>query len=285
MTIRARIAQALLRYENVAVWGAGGLAAQALDQWLPRDRIVCIIDGDPGKQGQQIAGTPVIGPDEANFAAFDCIVVCITAYLEVFETLKARRVTADAYYVFELFAVDTANMSEREKLRVDLIVQSSRGLISTLIDKPQAWVNISYRLSRHWQRTAMLRPIYLAMRILHSFACAMLSIDLPLTVVAGPGLVFPHLGGAVIHADTVLGSFVNIFQFSTVGSNDGGRVPVIGDFVILYSGSAVLGDCRIGNHSRVGANAVVLDTNCPPGSTLVGTPAKIVKTLDALPAR
>ena len=54
------------------------------------------------------------------------------------------------------------------------------------------------------------------------------------------------------------------------------RHPTIEDDVFIGSGAKVLGNIVIGKASKVGAGAIVLN-NVPPGVTVVGVPAKIVR--------
>ena len=44
---------------------------------------------------------------------------------------------------------------------------------------------------------------------------------------------------------------------------------------VIKAGAKLLGDITIGDNSKIGANAVVLK-DCPPNSTLVGIPARII---------
>ena len=55
------------------------------------------------------------------------------------------------------------------------------------------------------------------------------------------------------------------------------RHPTIGDDVVIGSGAQIIGPIKVGNGSRVAANAVVVN-NVPEDSTMVGVPAKIIKT-------
>lgn len=93
----------------------------------------------------------------------------------------------------------------------------------------------------------------------------------------GAALKINHGLGTVIGARCKIGDRCMIHQNCTLGDRDGGR-PRIGNDVVIYAGSMVLGDISIGDHSVIGANSVVLDS-CPPGSVLVGSPAKIVNNI------
>ena len=54
----------------------------------------------------------------------------------------------------------------------------------------------------------------------------------------------------------------------------GGKVPIIGDNVLLGAGCCILGEVRIGDGAKIGANAVVLQ-DVPAGTIAVGIPAVI----------
>ena len=51
------------------------------------------------------------------------------------------------------------------------------------------------------------------------------------------------------------------------------RHPTIGNNVIIGSGAQLLGPINIGNNSRIGANAVVLN-DVPTNQTYIGIPAR-----------
>jgi serine acetyltransferase len=250
-----------------------------MDRWLPRARVVAVLDSDPAKQGKQFFGLAISDPATTNLAGYDAIVVCITAYLEAFEDIARRKFAGSYSYIYELMN-DPGDrpMSELEKLLIDYQRARDGNFLLTLLKHPQFMTVVSYRLTRHLEQSWMLRPLFYVSLFFHYLLCAFTRIELPYTVKAGAGLLFEHIGGSVFHRDVEVGACFTIYQFTTIGSDDSGRVPRIGSFVSVYSGAAVLGDANIGDHSRVGANATVLGTKCAPGSTLVGTPAKIATT-------
>lgn len=90
----------------------------------------------------------------------------------------------------------------------------------------------------------------------------------------GKGFKINHGVGSVIGARCKIGENCMIHQNCTLGDKQGGR-PQIGNNVIMYAGSMVLGDVIIGNNTIIGANSVVLDS-FPDNSILVGIPAKNV---------
>jgi serine O-acetyltransferase len=94
----------------------------------------------------------------------------------------------------------------------------------------------------------------------------------------GRGLMIDHGMGAVIGQTTVIGDDVLIYQGVTLGGTDlgpGKRHPTIENHVVIGAGAKVLGDIRIGENSRIGANSVVIES-VAPNSTVVGIPARRV---------
>lgn len=94
----------------------------------------------------------------------------------------------------------------------------------------------------------------------------------------GPGLYLPH-GNVVIDGIVRIGRQCVIAPWVTIGVNGSVAGPTIGDNVFIGTGAKVLGGIRVGNGVRIGANAVVLD-DVPDGATVVGIPARIVKTVE-----
>lgn len=95
----------------------------------------------------------------------------------------------------------------------------------------------------------------------------------------GKRLFIDHGMGVVIGETCEIGDDVIIFQGVTLGGTGkekGKRHPTIGNHVVISSGAKVLGSFTVGDHSRIGANAVVL-REVPPNSTVVGIPGRIVR--------
>jgi serine O-acetyltransferase len=99
--------------------------------------------------------------------------------------------------------------------------------------------------------------------------------DIPLSCRIGGGLLLPHPNGIVIHPDAQIGPNCLLFQQVTIGCGSGPGVPHIGTHVDIGAGAKLLGAIIVGNHAKIGANAVVL-CDVPAHSTAVGIPAKIV---------
>ena len=95
----------------------------------------------------------------------------------------------------------------------------------------------------------------------------------------GKRLVIDHGMGIVIGETAEIGDDCLIYQGVTLGGtgkDTGKRHPTIGNNVLIGSGAKVLGPFKVGDNSRVAANAVVL-SEIPPDCTAVGSPARVVK--------
>ncbi len=95
----------------------------------------------------------------------------------------------------------------------------------------------------------------------------------------GKGCVIDHGMGVVIGETTVIGDNCTIYQGVTLGGtgkDTGKRHPTLGNNVLVGAGAKVLGPFKVGDNSRIAANAVVL-SEVPENSTAVGVPARVVK--------
>jgi serine O-acetyltransferase len=95
----------------------------------------------------------------------------------------------------------------------------------------------------------------------------------------GQRLFIDHGMGVVIGETCEIGDDVVLYQGVTLGGTGkekGKRHPTIGSNVVIGSGAKVLGSFSVGDNSRIGANAVVLQ-EVPPNSTVVGNPGRLVR--------
>lgn len=96
----------------------------------------------------------------------------------------------------------------------------------------------------------------------------------------GHRVLIDHGMGVVIGETTVVGDDVTIYQGVTLGGTSiqkGKRHPTIGSHVIIGSHASILGPIKIGDHSKVGSGSLVIH-EVPPHSTVVGVPAKVVRS-------
>lgn len=97
----------------------------------------------------------------------------------------------------------------------------------------------------------------------------------------GEKLFIDHGMGVVIGETAEVGDNVTMYHGVTLGGTGGEpntkRHPTIEDNVMIGAGAKILGPITIGRGAKIGANAVVLK-DVPPYTTVVGIPAKVVKT-------
>ena len=102
----------------------------------------------------------------------------------------------------------------------------------------------------------------------------------------GKNLFIDHGMGVVIGETSEVGDNVTIYHAVTLGGSSPSidsekqrqekRHPTIGHDVVIGSGAQIIGPVKVGNNSRIAANAVVVK-DVPENATMVGIPAKAVK--------
>src|SRR6201993_255509 len=96
--------------------------------------------------------------------------------------------------------------------------------------------------------------------------------------VLGAGLFIDHATGVVIGETAEVGDNVTIYHGVTLGGSGkdtGKRHPTIGDRVTIGAGAKVLGAIKIGDDSRIGANAVVVK-EVPNSAVVIGVPGQAI---------
>ncbi len=132
-----------------------------------------------------------------------------------------------------------------------------------------------YRLA-HWLYT---RKHYFLARWVSQRAKFRTGVEIHPAAQIGKGLCIDHGTGIVIGETAVIGDNCLIYQGVTLGGtgkDTGKRHPTLGNNVMVGSGAKILGPFTIGDHSKIAANAVVLDP-IPPHSTAVGVPARVIR--------
>jgi serine O-acetyltransferase len=90
----------------------------------------------------------------------------------------------------------------------------------------------------------------------------------------GPGLMLMHGFATIITAQRI-GSDCQVAQQVTIGYDDRGGSPTLGDRVRVGANAVVLGPVAIGDDAVVGAGAVVVH-DVPAGAVVGGVPAKVL---------
>lgn len=94
----------------------------------------------------------------------------------------------------------------------------------------------------------------------------------------GKDLIIDHGMGVVIGETAEIGNSCLIYHGVTLGGVDLNpikRHPTLGNNVVVGAGAKVLGNIKIGDHSRIGSNSVVIK-DVAPNTTVAGIPAKPV---------
>lgn len=275
MSIKNKIKIGLINYKKIVVWGSGGLARTAIKYWLPKDKIDYVIDSNFNKNNY--FPYEVFNTEKIEKSKPELIIVCSSAYVEIFEKIKKINPNIKFKYIYELFLINHDFNSEISNLMIDIAATKNSNFFKLILKKPQILVNITYRLSKYFKKKKFTFPLYYFLAPVHYLFCLLTSIQLPLRLEAGPGLIIAHPGTIIFSEKAKLGSFVTIYHCCTVGTTLSGGSPVIKDFVTIYSGSHVLGSSLIGKHSKVGAMSLVLDFQCGDFMTIAGIPASIKK--------
>jgi serine O-acetyltransferase len=127
-----------------------------------------------------------------------------------------------------------------------------------------------------WKRGARV-----AARTLAEFTRILTGVDIHPGATLGPGLFIDHATGVVIGETAEVGEDVMIYHGVTLGGSGrdtGKRHPTIGDRVTIGAGAKVLGAIKIGDDSRIGANAVVVK-EVPSSAVVVGVPGQIISRI------
>lgn len=131
-----------------------------------------------------------------------------------------------------------------------------------------------HRIS-HW---LWVRGARLAARTLGELTRILTGVEIHPGAILGPGLFIDHATGVVIGETAEVGEDVTIYHGVTLGGSGrdtGKRHPTIGDRVIIGAGAKVLGAIKVGDDSRIGANAVVVK-EVPSSAVVIGVPGQVI---------
>jgi len=135
---------------------------------------------------------------------------------------------------------------------------------------------LAHRIS-HWLNTYGV-PFF--PRVISQLARWLTGIEIHPAAKIGTGFFIDHGMGVVIGETAEIGDYVTLFQGVTLGGTGkerGKRHPTLGNHVVVGAGAKILGGIKIGDNVKIGANSVVL-MNVPANSTVIGVPARIIKS-------
>ncbi len=138
---------------------------------------------------------------------------------------------------------------------------------------------LAYRVSHRLYKNKH----FLSARVISQGARLLTGIEIHPGATIGKGLFIDHGSGVVIGETAEIGDNCTLYQGVTLGGtgkDSGKRHPTLGNNVMVGAGAKVLGPFKIGDNSKIAANAVVLK-EVPEDSTAVGIPAKVVRRKDA----
>ena len=120
-------------------------------------------------------------------------------------------------------------------------------------------------------------PLTLVYRFLNKLTQLFFGMKLDYTVKVGRRVRLEHFGGMIFGAREIQDDVI-LRQNTTFGIRsveDLSAKPTIGARVDVGAGAVIVGNITIGADSIIGSNSVVY-TNIPPGSVVMGVPAKII---------
>ena len=124
------------------------------------------------------------------------------------------------------------------------------------------------------------RRRFVIARLVSQFARFVTGIEIHPGARIGERLFIDHGLGVVIGETAEIGDDVLLYQGVTLGGTGnerGKRHPTLGNRVVIGAGASVLGNITLGDDVKVGAGSVVVHS-VPAGSTVVGIPARVVRT-------
>jgi serine O-acetyltransferase len=166
-----------------------------------------------------------------------------------------------------------------DAFREDIRVAKERdpavpGTLQVVFAYPGVHAIWGHRVS-HW---LWGRGAKVAARTLGEVTRILTGVDIHPGASRGTGLFIDHATGVVIGETAEVGDDVTIYHGVTLGGSGkdtGKRHPTIGDRVTIGAGAKVLGAIKIGDDSRIGANAVVVK-EVPSGAVVVGVPGQAI---------
>ena len=135
---------------------------------------------------------------------------------------------------------------------------------------------LAYRIS-HWLKA---HDVPILPRVISQLARWVTGVEIHPAAQIGTGFFIDHGMGVVIGETAEIGDYVTLFQGVTLGGTGkerGKRHPTLGNHVVVGAGAKILGGITIGDNVKIGANSVVLKS-VPANSTVIGVPARVIKT-------
>ena len=160
---------------------------------------------------------------------------------------------------------------------------AAKSKLSVILTYPGVKAVFFHRIANFF----LIAKFDLIARIISQFSRFLTGIEIHPKAKIGKNLFIDHGMGVVIGETSEIGDNVTIYHAVTLGGispsiksheqRDVKRHPTLNNNVVIGSGAQVLGPITIGEHAKVGANAVVTH-DVPPHAVMVGIPAKNIKS-------
>ena len=160
---------------------------------------------------------------------------------------------------------------------------AAKSILSIILTYPGVKAVLLHRIANFFQ----IAGFHLIARIISQTSRFFTGIEIHPGAKIGKNLFIDHGMGVVIGETAEIGDNVTIYHAVTLGGSSPSidserqrhekRHPTISDDVVIGSGAQIIGPIKVGSGSRIAANAVVVK-DVPDNSTMVGVPAKIIKT-------
>ena len=148
--------------------------------------------------------------------------------------------------------------------------------------------NIEFILYPGWQAITFHRLNHLLWKLRLPFIPRLLSqinrfltgLEIHPGATIGKGFFVDHGAGVVIGETAIIGDNCVLFHNVTLGGtgkHHGKRHPTLGNNVFVGTGAILLGPITVGDNVKIGANTFVVMRDIPSNTSVVGTPAKIIK--------
>jgi serine O-acetyltransferase len=120
---------------------------------------------------------------------------------------------------------------------------------------------LSNEVWRYNEDDNLATKIFLLNKMMHG-------LDVLYSVILPDIFQFIHPIGTVLGKAQYSNHFV-VYQGCTVGA-DNNKHPELGDGLVMFSNSKILGECKTGNNVILGANTVIINKNVEEGIVVVG---------------
>lgn len=183
------------------------------------------------------------------------------------EAMRSAKITAAALRCYEEIKTDIEVIRERDP--------AASSSLEVLALYSGLHAILAYRIAHLLYK----RGHKLSARAVSQTARFLTGIEIHPGAKIGRGVFIDHGSGVVIGETTVVGDNCTLYQGVTLGGtgkHTGKRHPTLGNNVMVGAGAKVLGPFKVGDNSKIAANAVVLE-EIPANSTAVGIPARVVR--------